>query len=136
MGLCLSEWKHDLLPFENWDCENDCLCFRFFCIDTSLATSQSLVQCLLIHTKIRFRNRKIQEGKSALVHRRIDVDGYFNACTVHLLFFLFQPTSAHTHTHIIYIYIYIATVYLCVMFTPTCFDISMSLSGSFTFVPL
>jgi len=45
---------------------------------------------------------------------------------VHLLLLLFEPTTAQ---------IYIITVSLYIMYTPTCFDISMSSSGSFTFVP-
>ena len=39
-----------------------------------------------------------------------------------ILFFLFQPTNAQ---------IYITTLSLYIMFTPPCFDISVSSSGSF-----
>jgi len=42
------------------------------------------------------------------------------------LLFLFQPTSAQ---------IYITTVSFYIMYTPTCFNISMSSSWSFTIVP-
>ena len=51
---------------------------------------------------------------------------YFNACTVHLVLCLFQPTKAQ---------IYITMVSLCIMYTPTCFDICVSSSGSFTCGP-
>jgi len=39
---------------------------------------------------------------------------------------LLQPTNAQLH---------ITRVYLYITYIPTCFDISMSSSGSFTFVP-
>ena len=71
----------------------------------------------------------------------MDIDGYLNACTVHLLLFVFQPTNAQTHTYArththIYIttthtHIYITTIYLYIMFIPACFDICVSSSGSF-----
>jgi hypothetical protein len=59
--------------------------------------------------------------------------------------FLFQPTNAHTHTHThrqththrhthIHTHTYISRVYLYIIHTPTCFDISVPSSGSFTFV--
>ena len=51
---------------------------------------------------------------------------YFNAGTVHLVLCLFQPAYAQ---------IYNTTVSLYTMYTPTCFDICTSSSGSFTFVP-
>jgi len=46
--------------------------------------------------------------------------------TVHHSSFLFQPTNAQ---------IYITTVSLYIMHTPTCFDIGVSSSVSFTSVP-
>ena len=45
---------------------------------------------------------------------------------MHLLLFLLQPTNEP---------LYITTVSLYIIYTPTCFDSSMSSSGSFTFVP-
>jgi len=71
-------------------------------------------------------------GNSALVHRQMDIDGYLNACTVHLLLFVFQPTNAQTHTYArTHTHIYITTIYLYIMFIPACFDICVSSSGSF-----
>jgi len=45
---------------------------------------------------------------------------------MHLLLFLFQPTNGQ---------IYITTVSLYIMYIPTCFNISISSSGSFKFMP-
>ena len=42
------------------------------------------------------------------------------------LLFLLQPTNAQ---------LYITTLFLYIIYTATCFDIFMSSSGSFTFVP-
>jgi len=51
---------------------------------------------------------------------------YYNVHTVHLLSFLLQSSNAQ---------LYITTVYLYIIYTSTCFDISTSSSESFTFVP-
>jgi hypothetical protein len=51
---------------------------------------------------------------------------YFNARVVNLVLFLFQPTNAQ---------IYITTVSVYIMYTRTCFDMSVLFSGSFTCVP-
>jgi len=51
---------------------------------------------------------------------------YYNACPVDLLLFVLQPTNAQ---------LYITRVSLYIMYTATCFDISISSSGTFTFVP-
>ena len=56
----------------------------------------------------------------------IEFHNYFNACIMHRLLFLFQPTNAQ---------IYVTTVSLYLLYTPTCFDVSLSSSGSFTFLP-
>jgi len=45
---------------------------------------------------------------------------------MHLLLFLFQPTNEQ---------IYITTVYLHIIYTTTCFNISTSSWGSFRFLP-
>jgi hypothetical protein len=50
----------------------------------------------------------------------------YSVCTVHLLSFLLQSSSAQ---------LCITTVSLYIIYTSTCFDISASSSGSFTFVP-
>jgi len=51
---------------------------------------------------------------------------FFNVYTMHLLLLLLQPTNVQT---------IITMVSPYTMYTPTCFDVSMSSSKSFTFVP-
>jgi len=50
------------------------------------------------------------------------------------IFIVFITTNKYTF-NITIVHIYITTVSIYVIYTPTCFDISMSSSGSFKFVP-